>query len=121
MSIKNILEMDVFELIEYINHDFYVTLPENIISIEDMQDASKMLAKLINSYTFLSNMAEYTKILVRQNKGKIEKDELNMLIGKRDVLVQAVDTVKMQYSALSRMITVKQEINNELKMSDVRY
>lgn len=120
MRFNQFLEIDVYEMIECINHDYYVTLPESILTIEDMQEAGAMLSKLINGYTFLSNLAEYAKILVREKKGKISKEEHQSLMGKRDVIVQAAETVKMQYSALSRMITVKQEINRELQMSDVR-
>lgn len=120
MQFNKFIEQDVYEMIEYINHEFFIVLPDNILTIDDMQNVGSMLSKLINGYTFLSNLGEYAKILVRDKKGKITKDELQTLMGKRDIILQAADTVKMQYNALSRMITVKQEINNELKMSEYR-
>lgn len=40
------------------------------------------------------------------------------MVTRRDILVDAVDMVKQQYNAISRMLTAKQEINKELFMSD---
>lgn len=121
MNFNQMLELNSYELIEYINHDHFLTLPEVILTVDDLQEVGMMLPKLINSYTFLASFGEYAKIMVRNKKGKITKDEMQELMGKRDIITQAADTVKMQYNALSRMITVKQEINNELRMSDARY
>lgn len=120
MRFNSFLEMDTYEMLECISHDYFVELPESILTVDDMFAVGSMLSKLINGYTFLSSLAEYTKVMVREKKGKMNKDEHQTLMGKRDVLIQAAEIVKMQYSALSRMITVKQEINRELQMSSTR-
>ena len=120
MNITELLNMDSFTLIEHLYMEYVVELPEALITVEDMQEAGSLLPKLINAYSFLASASEYAKVLVRENKGKIPKDELNELMGKRDAIIQAAETAKMQYTALSRMITVKQEINNELRMSEIR-
>lgn len=120
MKYTEFLEMETYAMLDYITNNFYVTLPESILTVDDMQAVGPMLSKLINGYTFLSNLGEYAKIMVREKKGKVDKDTLQSLMGKRDILLQAADTTKMQYSALSRMITVKQEINYELRMSEAR-
>lgn len=118
---RNLLDMDIYELMEYIENEFFVILPNGLISTEDLEFAGKMLGTLTNSYSYLANQSEYAKIVVREQKGKIPKEEYQTLMGKRDIIERGAETVKMQYQSLSRMITVKQEINHELRMSEVRY
>lgn len=119
-SFNQLLEKDNFDLMEYLFFEFTVELPDAIITVDDMQETCTLLPKIINSYTYLSMAAEYSKIIVRQSKGKISKEQYNELIGKRDIIAQACENCKMQYNSLSRMITVKQEINKELLMCEGR-
>ena len=116
----SLLEHNIYDLMEYIENNYFVILPEGIITAEDLSDAGKMLGHLTNSYSYLANQSEYAKIVVREKKGKIPKEEYQTLMGKRDVIERGAETVKLQYQALSRMITVKQEINHELRMCEAR-
>ena len=39
------------------------------------------------------------------------------LTDKKEIMQRALDTVKLQHQTLSRMITIKQEINHEIQMT----
>lgn len=119
--LNKLLKLNTEDLIEFLYYEYTIEIPDSITSVEDMQLAGTLLSTLINTYSYLSSVAMHCKNIARISKGKVEKEEYNELIGKRDAIVQAAENAKMQYNALSRMITVKQEINNELKMSEYRY
>lgn len=117
LNCKDLLNMDTFKLIEYLYEEYVFDLPEVLLSVDDLQKAISLSSILAGNYAYLATVGEYAKIIVRESKGKISKEQLNELIGKRDIVVQASENTKMQYNALSRMITIKQEINRELNMS----
>ena len=47
---------------------------------------------------------------------QLSKEEINDCIDRRDILDSFANTVKLQYTAVSRMITVKKQVDDELKM-----
>ena len=89
--------------------------------MEEMKKVNTQLSRLANSYSFVMQLLTYTKIQVRQEKrkGKENKENYEDMIDRRDTLQNTADILKMQYQTLSRMITVKKEINDELRMSSM--
>lgn len=121
LNCRDLLNMDTFKLIEYLYKEYVFDLPEVLLSVDDLQKAISLSSTLAGNYAYLATVGEYAKIIVRESKGKITKEQLNELIGKRDIIVQSAENCKMQYNALSRMITIKQEINRELSMTDSKH
>lgn len=136
-----ILVMPPKELIDWLNSEFKIELPMNLESIDHMKEAGQLLSKTINIYSYLMSMSSYAKIAVREkkresdklskelkaNKDKLLEDELTIkankakldyenMIDRKEAIENAADIANKQYNAISRMITVKKEINTELQM-----
>lgn len=121
MDYNTLLNMTPIDLAIWLEKEYASTLPSNIDSMEEMKKVNTQLSKLANSYSFVMQLLTYTKIQVRQEKrkGKENKENYEDMIDRRDTLQNTADILKMQYQTLSRMITVKKEINDELRMSSM--
>ena len=110
MDYNTLLNMTPIDLAIWLEKEYASTLPSNIDSMEEMKKVNTQLSRLT-----------YTKIQVRQEKrkGKENKENYEDMIDRRDTLQNTADILKMQYQTLSRMITVKKEINDELRMSSM--
>lgn len=125
MNIKNnedVLKMSPIELQKWLTEEFDLlkSIPTDISSIEDMNNASKMISQFTNRLSYLTNLSVFAKIAVRneKRKGKENKQNSDDMIDRQYAIDKACDIVKQQYNTVSRMITVKQEINKELYMSE---
>lgn len=103
-------------------YDFQISFNEETISIHDMATIQRLLIQTGNAYSYLSYLSSIAKIKVRQAKRSkdTKKEEEEDAIDRKEAINNLVDAVKMQYSVISRLITVKQQINEELKMTDGR-
>ena len=121
MDYNTLLNMTPIDLAMWLEKEYASTLPSNIDSMEEMKKVNTQLSRLANSYSFVMQLLTYTKIQVRQEKrkGKENKENYEDMIDRRDTLQNTADILKMQYQTLSRMITVKKEINDELRMSSM--
>ena len=121
MDYNTLLNMTPINLAIWLEKEYASTLPSNIDSMEEMKKVNTQLSRLANSYSFVMQLLTYTKIQVRQEKrkGKENKENYEDMIDRRDTLQNTADILKMQYQTLSRMITVKKEINDELRMSSM--
>ena len=121
MDHNTLLNMTPIDLAIWLEKEYASTLPSNIDSMEEMKKVNTQLSRLANSYSFVMQLLTYTKIQVRQEKrkGKENKENYEDMIDRRDTLQNTADILKMQYQTLSRMITVKKEINDELRMSSM--
>ena len=118
-SYLEVLEMDPDVLNDWLL-TFLVELPTSIETVEDMQLSSKLLSRLASSYAYLNSLGVYAKNAVRREKkkGKENKEVYEALIDRQNAIDSACDSVKMLYNCLSRLITIKQEINKEINMSN---
>lgn len=119
MDYREILSMEPLALADWLQRNYTFVLPANIESIEQMKIAGNMLSELTNHYSFMMQLLTYAKIMVRQEKrkGKENKENAEDMIDRKESIQNTADTLKMQYQTISRMITVKKEINDELKMT----
>lgn len=103
-------------------YDFQIPFNEETISLSDMAMIQKMLVQTGNAYSYLTYLSSVAKIKVRQTKRSKEKgkEDEEDAIDRKEAINNLVEAVKMQYSVISRLITVKQQINEELKMTDGR-
>ena len=144
-KIEELLIMKPIELTNWLNEEFKIELPDSLEDVEQMKEAGKLLSKTINTYSYLMSMASYAKIAVRekkrdsdkyskalkQNKDKeLEEDlialsnkaksEYEDMVDRKESIENAADIANKQYQAISRMITVKKEINTELQMLNMQ-
>lgn len=140
-TIEEILQLDPTALIDWLNEEFKMEVPNKLETIEELKNASKLLSKTTNTYSYLMNVSSYAKISVREkkrqsdklnkeakaNKDKTIEDELNQkaakakieyenMVDRKEAIDNAADIANKQYNAISRMIAVKREINTELQM-----
>lgn len=115
----SILSMDTNELTEWLFDNFIKNIPCSIETVEDLNNAGMLLSELTNKYTYVESMAIYAKNAVREEKRKGPENKSNYedMIDRRDTLQEVARILNMQYQAVSRMITVKQEVNKELNMN----
>ena len=120
MTNMEILQMDPMDLEIYLFKTYKQELPPAINSVEDLARAQAMLSKLTNTYSYLTHLATMAKIMVRTAKKehKADKDMCNSAVDRRDAISEFREAIKLDISTLSRMITIKQEINKELNMSN---
>lgn len=117
LSYDQVCTMDLLDVVKDMNHEFCIEIPTQIDSLEEMSSAGSMLGDLTNEYTYMVALLAMMKATVRIAKRKLPKEQYEDLVGKRDAVSDIVDLLKQQYQAISRMITVKQEINQELYMT----
>lgn len=117
---QQILNMDPIKLVDWLTNNYSYEIPTSLSTVGELEKAGQMLGMLTNKYTYLATTLAYLKItlksLKRQGKNSEEVEDMMM---RRDVFQTLTDVVKQEYQAVSRMITVKQEINAELKMNSI--
>lgn len=103
-------------------YNFKIPFDEETISIGDMRMVQEIITKASNAFSYLTYLSSIAKIKVRQAKREKEmkKEDIEDAIDRKESIGNIAEAVKMQYNAISRLITVKQQINEELKMTDGR-
>lgn len=112
---KEILELPMEELLVYLNQIIkFEPLPQ-VETIEDLQKASRILGKLGPLYSWLTNMELMTNIQKKRYK-KEDKEKYEEWMIKESVFNSYAKQVNIMYNTISRMVTIKQQINQELRM-----
>lgn len=113
----NVLSFEPSELLLWLRENCSHEIPEKINTAQDLIEAGELISKLTSTYSYIMSLFLYAKIAVRDaKKNKLSKEEINDCIDRRDILDSFANTVKLQYTAVSRMITVKKQVDDELKM-----
>ena len=111
------LEMDPLDLIGYLQSHYKITIPAAINTTKELEESGKLLSKFSSCYSFFSQLALHAKIIKRKVKAeKAEKNIINDAMSREEIFSTYADLMKQAYSATSRMVTIKMEVNNELKM-----
>lgn len=113
-----VLTKDPIDFFYWIREEFIEKVPYSFETVEDIQNIGNLLILITNRYSYLVSLLSYTKILTRTLKRENNKKEYEDMVDRKESIQNAVDTLKLQYNSLSRLITIKQEINKELKMSE---
>lgn len=112
---REILELPMEELLVYLNQIIkFEPLPQ-VETIEDLQKASRILGKLGPLYSWLTNMELMTNIQKKRYK-KEDKEKYEEWMIKESVFNSYAKQVNIMYNTISRMVTIKQQINQELRM-----
>lgn len=117
MNYQNILNSDPQELFMWIQNEYMLEIPTQIDNPDELAKAGNRLGELINIYSYLMSMTTLANLNVKEKKkNKEDKDSINKAIGIRDVLQNSSDIIKAQYTAISRMISVRKQVADEINM-----
>jgi hypothetical protein len=105
------------ELLEWLTPNFTVILPSEICSIEDMNNASKLMLRLSSSYSYLVGLSSAAKVLKREIKRGGKTEDFQDMVDRCEIIQGVTDIVEQQYAAISRAVTIHIENNKELKMN----
>lgn len=120
MNIVQIISLSSDKVAEWAAYEYFRPLDNSFDTPEDLAKLSKDMLELVNQYSFLASVLAMLKVECRNQKNLGNKEKYEELVDKRDIMQKALDTVKLKQAALSRMITIKQEIDKELNMSGGR-
>lgn len=114
---ENILSLDPEDLLQWLNSTFLEDIPIAINNTEDLKKAGVLLGKLTNIYSYLVSLSMFAKLKVREaKKDKENKENIDKAIDRKEIINSYADIIKCQYNAVSRMVTVKKQIDEEMKM-----
>lgn len=115
-SVTEILNMPPRSLISWLDESFVKPLPMPETSTEFAQH-NYLLGELANTYAYLTSLHSVAQIMVREAKRSTQdKDYINDCIDRRDIIESYINAIKMQYTAFSRMITVRKQADDEMRM-----
>ena len=105
------------DLNNYLIANFRIEVPTTISTKEDLEKASKLLSQAYAYYSFFTSMklsAGLQKRALRVQKEN--KDEIDKMIDREKIFDAYAGIARQAYDTVSRMITIKQQINQEMKM-----
>ena len=112
-----LLEMEPSDLLEYLTKEFTIDIPVSIETVEDLNDAGILLGRCASNYSFLITQAMMAKLVKRSLRAeKAGKAEIDKALAREEILSMFADITKTSYNAISRMITVRSQASEELKM-----
>lgn len=115
-----IIEKTMAEVAEDVAKDVArIQIPKHIESIQDMRNCEELISELTNSMSYLIGVLVQLKVDVRIAKlNKAEnKYDYEVIMAKKEIISDEYDSFDKQKNAISRMITIKQEIDKEIQMS----
>ena len=118
---EELFKLEPLELTELLlaEYNFEIPYNEENISIHDLYAAQKLMAQIGNYIPYMAYLNSIAKIKVRKAKrDKLSKDEIDDAIDRKEVINNFYESLNMQYNTVSRLVTVKKMINEELRMTD---
>lgn len=120
-SMEELLSMPPEELMAAASNRFKLDLPPSIDTVDNLNKLAKLMSKSISEYSYLINMAQIARMRKRALKRSgTDKFTVEDALTREEIFTNYAEIMKAAYQAASRMITVKQEINEELKFTDGR-
>jgi hypothetical protein len=112
----SLVTMSTPEVIKSMFESITGDLPENGIQSEgDLVLIEVALGRLANEYAYVIELLGYSRHYVRifKRNGKDNKEQYEDMMDKRDCLENIASAVKLKYQAVSRMLTTKEQRNEE--------
>ena len=120
-SMEELLSMPPEELMAAASNRFKLDLPPSIDTVDNLNKLAKLMSKSISEYSYLINMAQIARMRKRALKRSgADKFTVEDALTREEIFTNYAEIMKAAYQAASRMITVNQEINEELKFTDGR-
>ena len=120
-SMEELLSMPPEELMAAASNRFKLDLPPSIDTVDNLNKLAKLMSKSISEYSYLINGVFLGRMRKRALKRSgADKFTVEDALTREEIFTNYAEIMKAAYQAASRMITVKQEINEELKFTDGR-
>ena len=120
-SMEELLSMPPEELMAAASNRFKLDLPPSIDTVDNLNKLAKLMSKSISEYSYLINMAQIARMRKRALKrAGADKFTVEDALTREEIFTNYAEIMKAAYQAASRKITMKQEINEELKFTDRR-
>lgn len=116
----SLFTMGVDEIIGSLAHYTMGDIPEGIKDAGDLKQIEYFLGRLGNDYAYMMELLSYSRNYVRRLKRAGEKERYEDMIDVRDGLESIGSAVKLKYSAVSRLLTSYEQVNDEKNMSPYR-
>lgn len=116
----NLLTLSVKEVIQLISERVLSDIPEGINSYDDLRIVEERLGRLANDYAYVMGLLSYSRAYVRTLKRQGQKEAYEDMMDKRSALEDIASAVKMQYQAVSRILTAEIQIRDENDMYEYR-
>lgn len=114
---ETLLNLEPSALLQWLNENYLEDVPPAISTVDDLKNAGILLGRLTNTYSYLVSLSLYAKLKVREVKrNKEEKEIIDNAIDRKEIINSFTDIIKCQYNAVSRMVTVKKQVDEEMKM-----
>lgn len=114
---ENILTLEPEDLLRWLHENFLEDVPTSISTIDELKAAGVSLGRLTNIYSYLVSLSLFAKLKVREvKKNKESKEIIDKAVDRKEIINSYADVIKCQYTAVSRMVTVKKQIDEEIKM-----
>lgn len=134
-TINNIINSDPFELLDWAKENFSYEVPSGINSVSDMGRVGTLLGTLTNEYSYLVSLTTELGLYSKMAKLNVptkpknaddmpyyieKKEEAEIMEQRKKVIECFANMLKQQYNAVSRMLTVYSQTQEELKMTDYK-
>ncbi len=116
LSREQIFLLAPLDLVDWLHDEFPMLMQSKIETVEDMDLASNSLLRLTAQYSYLCELLSYAKIIVREAKRNLPKEDYEDMVDRQNAIEKRLDIVKQEYLAVSRAVTIKSEINKEMYM-----
>lgn len=116
LNVFNVNQWNPRELADYLLANYTVEIPVSADTPEDLRQIGTLLGTLSNSYSFVMSLLMYAKVNIRECRRQGEKVLVDDAVDRKNVLEDFVSILKMQYSAVSRLISARQQAAEEMKM-----
>ncbi len=112
MTNAEVLSKNPIDLAKWLVDNFYVKLPQNLKSEEDIKYAVEMTLKFASYEAYVSQLLTDAEIMTREKKRNGPKNEYEDMIDRKNAVSHMCETVKHQRDALSRSFTIYKYLND---------
>ena len=117
MNSSDLLSMEPSVLQDYLTDNFSIQIPLAIVTVADLEAASRVLSQAYSYYSFLVSMKMAARVQKRELQAQKEsKKEITLMLSREETFEAQAAIAKQAYDTVSRMVTIKQQINQEMKM-----
>ena len=117
LTINNVTTMDPETLAAELRQGFTPVLLDSVQTTEDLWQAQKLLGIFSSRYAFLMSAAvEVKETKRRMKRERAPKEEIDIMMEREDYLNAFCEITKLAYASVSRMLAVRQQVYEELKL-----